>query len=287
MSRAPTFALALGTPLLLTSLAWSQTPPADALPPPPPPPTAPALPPPPPPPPTTAPVTAPAPPPVTASAALAPATAWTLAPPQPRRAFTRERLRLLNQSLLSLPERSRSGRITEGVINLALGGGLFALGFLFAPSGTDETSPLQTLLWFQGGYSVLNGVVALAWVPARERLPPVYGAMPMRTAAQRRERLRYGEEALDAMARDSRLRRTLTGVGSAVLGVGTLAVLYRDQIFDNASMPEPVEYNYLIIGLTLVSVAANVITVFAQTEEERLRANYRQELQLLRESGDE
>ncbi len=61
----------------------------------------------------------------------------------------------------------------------------------------------------------------------------------------------------------------------------------RDQIFDNASMPEPAAYNYLIIGLSLVSVAANIITVFSQTEEERIRANYRQEVQLLRESTEE
>ena len=96
-----------------------------------------------------------------------------------------------------------------------------------------------------------------------------------------------GEQALDEMARDSRLRRTLLGVGSAVLGLGTLGILYRDQIFDNEPMPEPTEFNYLMIGLSLVNVAANVITVFSQTEEERLRANYRQELQLLRESTEE
>ena len=52
-------------------------------------------------------------------------------------------------------------------------------------------------------------------------------------------------------------------------------------------MPAPAEYNYLIIGLSLVGVAANVISVFSQTEEERIRASYRQELQLLRESTEE
>lgn len=270
MSRASTFALALAVPLLSTSLAWSQAPGDALLPPPPPPPAA-----------------APAAPPAsTAPSLLAPSAAWTLAAPAPQRAYTRERLRLLNQSLLSLPERSRSARVTEGIINLALGGGFIALGFLFADADPGATSSLlSTLMWFQGGYSALNGAVSLAWVPARERLPPVYGAMPMRTAANRRARLEYGEQALDAMARDSRLRRTLTGVGGAVLGVGTIGILYRDQIFNNASMPEPVEFNYLMIGLTLVNVAANIITVFSQTEEERLRANYQQELQLLRESA--
>jgi hypothetical protein len=272
MSRAPAFASVVAVSLLSTSFAFAQLPPSEVLPPTPPRAAA------------TAPTTTT--PPVTAASVLAPVAGWNLAAPAPQRALTRERLRLLNHSLLALPERSRSGRITEGVINLALGGGLFALGFLFS-SDTDGASPLRTLLWFQGGYSALNGAVGLAWTPARERLPPVYGAMPMRTGPQRRARLQYGEEALDEMARDSRLRRTLTGVGSAVLGLGTLTILYRDQIFDNAAMPEPTEFNYLIIGLSLVGVAANVITVFSQTEEERIRANYRQELQLLRESGEE
>lgn len=280
MRRAPTFTTVVAASLLSTSSAFAQVRPAEALPPPPPPAAAPVA------PPATTPPAAASPPSLTAPAVLAPGTAWTLAPPAPRRALTRERLRLLNQSLLGLPERSRPGRITEGIINLALGGGLFALGFLF-PSDAGGASPLRTLLWFQGGYSALTGVVGLAWIPARERLPPLYGAMPARTAAQRRARLRYGEEVLDEMARDSRLRRTLTGVGSAALGLGTLGILYRNQIFDNAAMPEPAEYNYLIIGLSLVGVAANVITVFSQTPEERVRANYRQEVQLLRESAEE
>ncbi len=279
MSRASSFAFALAVPLLSTSLAWSQVPPEETLPPPPPPATTTA------PPTTLAPPAAPAATPP-APSLLAPGSAWSLAAPQPQRAYTRERLRLLNQSLLNLPERSRSARVTEGIINLALGGGFIALGFLFANDDpAADTSLLSTLMWFQGGYSVLNGAVSLAWVPARERLPPVYGAMPMRTAANRRARLEYGEQALDAMARDSRLRRTLTGIGGAVLGVGTIGILYRDQIFNNEAMPEPVEFNYLMIGLTLVNVAANIITVFSQTEEERLRANYQQELQLLRESA--
>ncbi len=272
MSRALSFTSTLAVSLLSTSLAFAQVPPSEVLPPPPPAATI---------------ATAPSlPPAVSATAVLSAGAAWSLTPPTTQRALTRERLRLLNQSLLGLPERSRSGRITEGIINLALGGGLFALGFLFS-SDTDGASPLRTLLWFQGGYSALNGAVGLAWTPARERLPPVYGAMPVRTGAQRRARLAYGEEALDGMARDSRLRRTLTGIGSAVLGLGTLGILYRDQIFDNAAMPAPTEFNYLIIGLSLVSVAANVITVFSQTEEERLRANYRQEIQMLRESTEE
>jgi hypothetical protein len=270
MTRAPSLASAVAASLLSTSLLFAQTPPPADLPPPPPAST----------------TAAPAPRTVTAAQALTPGAAWTLTPPSTRRALTRERLRLLNQSLLGLPERSRSGRITEGVINLALGGGLFALGFLL-DADSPGASPLRTLLWFQGGYSALNGAVGLAWTPARERLPPVYAAMPVRTGAQRRARLEYGEQALDDMARDSRLRRTLLGVGSAVLGLGTLGILYRDQIFDNEPMPEPTEFNYLMIGLSLVNVAANVITVFSQTEEERLRANYRQELQLLRESTEE
>ncbi len=288
-ARRP-LALAFAVPMLCSSLALAQTAPApEALPPPPPAATE-VL----PPPPAAAPEEAaatPAPPPtaaptLTATQVLAPGATWPLAQPAMQRAMTRERIRLLNRAMIGLPERSRSGRITEGVLNLVVGGGLIALGFVLTPDA-GGVSPLQGLLWFQGSYSALSGTVALAWTPARERLPPRYLELPVRTAAERRARVHFGEEALDDMARDARLRRTLMGVGSSVLGLGTLAILYRDQIFDGAPLPTPVEYNYLVIGLTAVSVAANLITVFTQTEEERLREVYRQELRLLREANED
>lgn len=124
----------------------------------------------------------------------------------------------------------------------------------------------------------------LAWTPARERLGAEFRAMPTRTAADRRARLHFGEAALDEMARDGSRRRVLSALAGVGLGLGTLGIIYSDQIFNGAPWPEPPEINYLVVGLTGISLVTNLIGVFGRSEEERLRDSYRRELQLLRDS---
>lgn len=198
--------------------------------------------------------------------------------------MTRERLRLLNATLLPLSERSREARRSEGVRNLLVGAGVMALGFLLQP-GDDRPSPFSDLLFFQGGWQAATGLAGLVIAPSRERLSEEYGRLPYRTGAQRRGRVRFGEEALEEAARDGTRRRVLQGVAGLVYGLGNLAIIYRDQIFNGAPMPEPAELNYLVIGLASVSTVYQLIDAFSRSDDERRRDNYRREVELLRETA--
>ncbi len=192
---------------------------------------------------------------------------------------------MLDRNLLTLPERSRDSRVTSGLINLAVGAGLVGLGFAPIWGDTGPTVP-QYLIWFQGGYTLAQGAVELAWAPARERLSRQYIEMPVRTAAQRRARVRFGEEALDEIAADGRRRRILTAVTSVVYGLGTLGIFYRDQIFNGEPLPSPEGLNYLVIGSIGIQSLVSIIGAFSTSSDERMRDTYQRELQLLRESDD-
>ncbi|MFO0645460.1 MAG: hypothetical protein U0326_04425 [Polyangiales bacterium] len=227
-------------------------------------------------------LTLPPPPPVAELTNAAPQPATSARP----RAFYRERRRLLDRALLTLPERSRDARITSGLINLAVGAGLMGLGF--APIWGEGSSPSvpQYLVWFQGGYNIAQGAVELIWTPSRERLGRQYMEMPVRTAQQRRARVRFGEESLDEIAADGRRRRILTAVTTVVYGLGTLGIFYRDQIFNGEPLPSPEALNYLVIGSIGIQSIISVIGAFSTSSDERMRDTYQRELQLMRESDD-
>ncbi len=216
--------------------------------------------------------------------AVAPATALTPPVPTARRrpSLLRERLRLLDTGIVPIAERSRDARITDGIIQLAVGAAFVTLG-LVLPSDTPGVDTYQYLSFFQGGYSVAGGLTQLLWAPSRERLSRAYAAMPRRTAAERRARVRFGEESLEEMADDGRRRRILIPVVSSVVQLGTLAILYREQIFDGAPMPEPEAINYLMIGLTGVTIATTLLNILSNSPEEQLRDRYRSEVELLRQ----
>jgi len=233
------------------------------------------------------PATAPSPTPSTVpSAGLTPAPAPSSPAPEalPRRrpSLLRERLRLLDAGIVPIADRSRDARITDGVIQLAVGAAFVTLG-LVLPSDTPGIDTYQYLSFFQGGYAVAGGLTQLLWTPARERLSRAYAAMPRSTPAERRARVRFGEESLEEMAADGRRRRILVPLVSSLVQLGTLGILYREQIFNGAPMPEPSAINYLMIGLTGVTVATTLLGMLSTSPEEQLRDRYRSEVEMLRQ----
>lgn len=233
---------------------------------------------------------APPPPPSAAPAVTAPPPAPTLVAPRPtaprrRPSLLRERLRLLDTGVVPIAERSRDARITDGIIQLAVGAAFVTLGFVLPSIASDSpgVETYQYLSWFQGGYGVAGGLTQLLWAPSRERLSRAYAAMPRATAAERRARVRFGEQSLEEMADDGRRRRFLLPVISSVAQFATLTILYRDQIFDGAPMPEPEAINYLMIGLTGVTVVTTLLNMLSQSPEEALRDRYRREVEMLRQ----
>lgn len=276
MRRRPQLSL-LGATLLFAGSLAAQTP--SALPPPPPPDPA-AFPPPPPPDPTppaavTAPVTAPA-------AARAPRASATLAP-----GLWRERLRILNASLPPLAERSRDSRRTDILVNSISGAVTIGLGFVFSPLDDGSPHPAQILLWSQGGLLLAQGLAALAFPPARERLSDEFAAMPQNSVRLRHARVRFGEAALDRMAADGARRRVINavvGIAAALIPVG---VIYSDQIFSGRPWPEPPELNVIAVSISGIAVVQALVPLFTRSSEERLRDEYRSRIRMLREGAED
>jgi len=230
------------------------------------------------------PSTTPVAPPINGSAlatqTVQPALATTGALPAPRRvSLTRARLRLLDASFAGLAARSSSQRILDGIV--ALGAGAVMAGSTFVIPATTGGTDLRLWLWATSGYLGLQGIVNLVWAPARERMSREYEAMPVATAAQRRARMRFGERALDEIAADGQRRRILAGIANIAATGGLLTVAYSDAIFNGTphtfSLTDAVVLTY-----GGVAVILHVVQMLSQSEEERLRNAYFQQLQMLR-----
>lgn len=195
-----------------------------------------------------------------------------------RPSLMRERLRLLNSLLPPMAARSRDERIREGIINLALGAGMFGISFIPAFGPPNDVRPF---LWTYAAFYGISGALTLLWIPARERLGTQYEQMPMRTAAERRARVLFGERALDEMAAESTVRRTLSALGNAALPIATLAVLYRDPIF-NGTPYTLGPSDWLLLGFSGVQVVVSLVQLFMRTEEQQARDAYRAQIRLLR-----
>lgn len=200
--------------------------------------------------------------------------------PEPRRvSLTRARIRLLDASFAGLSGRSSSQRILDGIVSI--GAGAVMAGSSFVIPSTPGLTDLRPWLWATSGYLALQGIVNLAWAPARERLSRQYEALPMGTAAQRRERLRFGEGALEEIAADGHRRRILAGIANIAATGGLLTIAYMDPIFNG--VPRPLSLTDAVI-LTYggVSVVLHIVQMLTLSEEERLRNAYFQQLELLR-----
>jgi hypothetical protein len=265
------------TPSAATTTAPATTPPAAA-------PTSTA--------PTTAPgTTAPAlppPPPRTATTAapplaspVPPSAALQLEEPElrPRRSsLTRARLSLLNTTLPPLAERSRSQRVLDGVVSLVAGAGMGALAFVVPSTPSNDLRPW---FWTMGGMQVASGLINLAWVPARETQSERFAAMPMRTAAERRARVEFGERALEDIAADGARRRVLGALGNAGSSLAMLALIYRDPLF-NGTPYSFGAYDAIVLGFTGLQVATGLLSLFSRSDDERLRDDYWQQVGILR-----
>lgn len=198
----------------------------------------------------------------------------------PRRTSNvRLRLALLDTTLYPMAERSRSSRVSGAIYTLVAGGLIGGLGGYFYQS--DPENFVGPFLMVTGGFEIATGIVQLAWPPARERLTAQYREMPRRTAAERREAMRFGEAAFDDIAADGARRRVLSSIASAALSLSVLGVAYSSQIFGGEPWPEPPAYNYLVIGLVSAQVVLSLVGLFTRSEEERLRDVWRMQVDQL------
>jgi len=135
-------------------------------------------------------------------------------------------------------------------------------------------------LWTSGGLLVLQGTLSFAWAPARESLAEQYLALPSRTARERRERLRFGEHALDEMAADGARRRVFSGLGTVAATAVGIGITYREQFFNAHAWNLGVSDGILFTILGVQTVVS-IFQLFSPSEDERLRHAYWQQMQLL------
>jgi hypothetical protein len=202
----------------------------------------------------------------------------------PRPSMLSERLRLLDATLQPLATTTSGGHVAIGLLSLGAAAGLTTLGFVL-PEVTPDASLIGNMLFVQGTHALANGILALVWVPARVQLPPTYVRMPRETVAQRRARARAGEAMLNAMATDGARRHVVTGVIHVTFSVLSPTLVYADQIFGGAPMPQPVALNYVILGTAVIATVTQIADLFKRTEEERIRDTYRAEVARLRAEG--
>ena len=175
------------------------------------------------------------------------------------------RLRVLGTDLDALASHD-SGGLGGGVMSMLAGGLSIALAQLI------DQSAVRTFLYVFGTTSLVRGGLELTLSPDAESAALSYSHWPMRVPEEVMERLRFGESALDGLARDSRRLRMLDGAASIAAGAITVPFLLlgphdKDSKFDTLDL-------FVVVGAG-VSVLSGVVNLFSQSEAEKRNDAYK------------
>lgn len=179
------------------------------------------------------------------------------------------RLRALDADLQILAARG-GGNILDGVLMLVSTAATVTWGVLLdtgSPPGTQSYAAIY--LYLYAGASATRAVLSFALMTNPSGPAIRYSHMPMGTMGEVRERLRYGELQLDALADQSRIQRILDG--SINLAVG-LAVIPAYLGPNNFQVPNAADWFVLV--LAGVSTVMGVVTLVSTTEAERRQSAY-------------
>jgi hypothetical protein len=156
------------------------------------------------------------------------------------------------------------------ILTLLLGGGTLAFAIyadVNQPPGT--TSPYPIYLYTSAGGMMARGVLSLVLMSNPSQTAIRYTHMPMRTASEVRERLRFGEEQLDSIADFARIGRILDGSINLATGLAVLPIVFGIGNFDPGQFT-----GWLLLGLGAVQVVVGIISLASMTEAERRQDAY-------------
>lgn len=187
------------------------------------------------------------------------------------------RLRVLDSSLQALAARGGSG-VVDGVLSIVGGATLTGIGIW----QYDENRSLGGYLLLWGSSNVIRGVVTLALNPRPARDHIAFTAMPMATMDEVMARLTFGENALETLARRSKVVRVLDASLNMAAGIAFIPMYLAPNDF---KIVDPFDY-FILIG-SGISVLSGVISLFTRSDAERRWDAY-QDLRdrLVREGGD-
>ncbi len=178
------------------------------------------------------------------------------------------RLRVLSTDLNTLAARGGGG-IADGVFSIVTGGVLVTLGVVFyRTSGMSFMAP--SMLVF-GGASVGRGLIDLIVMPNPYDTMLDFSHMPMTTVAQVKDRLRYGESALEELSDRNRLARLLDSAVSLGAGATLIGLTLSARNNDNPDMDASNDTAFLVIGIIGASTLAigGVISLLSPSDAER------------------
>lgn len=175
------------------------------------------------------------------------------------------RLRVLDSSLQVLAARG-SNRIVDGVLSMVSGGVSIGLGIWARQDGLRD---LARYAFLMGSVSVARGVLDLALTPNPQAPAIRFGHMPMRTLDEARERLRFGENALESLARRSRAVRLTDASLSIVSGVAVVPLFLHQKEY---KFTEPLDY-FIVIAAG-IQVITGIINLATRSDAERRWSAY-------------
>lgn len=187
------------------------------------------------------------------------------------------RLRVLDTSLQALAARGGSG-VVDGVLSIVGGATLTGIGIW----QYDESRSLGGYLLLWGSSNVIRGIVTLALNPRPARDHVAFQTMPMATMDEVMARLTFGENALETLARRSKVVRVLDASLNMAAGIAFIPMYLAPNDF---KIVDPFDY-FILIG-SGISVLSGVISLFTRSDAERRWEAY-QDLRdrLVREGGD-
>ncbi len=128
----------------------------------------------------------------------------------------------------------------------------------------DGRRPLGRYFMVLGSVSILRGVLDLALTP-NPRTPAIkFAHMPMRTLDEARERLRFGENALESLARRTRAVRLTDASLSIAGGVAVVPLFMAGKDY---KFTEPLDY-FIVIAAG-ISVLTGIINLVSRSDAER------------------
>ena len=179
------------------------------------------------------------------------------------------RIRVLDGSLTALA--ARGSGIIDGVLSIVSGGLSLGVGIYIQRTDPGEQY-LANYLYLWGAANIARGVIDLALRPRAERPAIQFAHLPMRTLDEVEERLRFGEEALEALADRAQLARILDASISIGAGVAVIPVYLAPNDFQFNSA-----FDYFVVIASGISVITGIINLATRTDYER-RWNAYQEL---------
>lgn len=190
------------------------------------------------------------------------------------------RLRALDSNLSMLARRGSSG-VVEGVLSVLAGGLSITMGAVLNDGHADGRR-FARYLYLWGSAQVTRGILSFVLPIRADDVAIHFQHMPMGTRQEIRDRLLFGEETLERLARRARTSRLLDASINTAVGLLAVPLYLAPADFEIRSGND-----YFVIVASGVSLITGVIGFILKSEAERRWSAYTKLRQRLEAQGTE